>query len=41
MKFGVRRQSLKSSIKARTTERAKHAVKRAVMPGYGSKGAAG
>lgn len=38
MKFGVRTPSLKKSIKARTTGRAKRAVKKAVIPGYGKKG---
>ena len=39
MKFGIRKPSLKRSIKARTTERAKRAVKKALIPGYGKKGA--
>ena len=39
MKFGVRKPSIKKSIKARTTGRAKRAVKSAVIPGYGKKGA--
>ena len=38
MKFGVRKPSLKRSIKARTTGRAKRAVKKALIPGYGKKG---
>lgn len=38
MKFGMRKPSLKKSIKARTTGRAKRAVKRALIPGYGKKG---
>ncbi len=38
MKFGMRKPSLKRSIKARTTGRAKRAVKRALIPGYGRKG---
>lgn len=38
MKFGIRKPNLKSSLKARTTGRAKRAVKRAVIPGYGKKG---
>ena len=33
-----RRPSLKASFKARTTGRAKRAVKRAIIPGYGKKG---
>lgn len=38
MKFGMRKPSLKRSIKARTTGRAKRVVKRALIPGYGRKG---
>lgn len=38
MKFGLRKPSLKRSLKARTTARAKRAVKRALIPGYGRKG---
>lgn len=38
MKFGVRRPSPMRSIKARTTGRAKRAVKKALIPGYGRKG---
>lgn len=38
MKFGVRKQSLRKSISARTTGRAKRAVKKALIPGYGKKG---
>lgn len=38
MKFGLRTPSLKRSFKARTTGRAKRAVKRALIPGYGKKG---
>lgn len=38
MKFGVRKPSLKRSIKARTTGKAKRAVKKALIPGYGKKG---
>lgn len=38
MKFGIRTPSFKKSFKARTTGRAKRAVKRAVIPGYGKKG---
>lgn len=38
MKFGVRKPSVKRSIKARTTSRAKRAVKRSVNPLYGKKG---
>lgn len=39
MKFGMRKPSLKKSIKARTTGKAKRALKKAVIPGYGRKGA--
>lgn len=38
MKFGVRTPSIKKSIKARTTAKAKRAVKKAIIPGYGKKG---
>lgn len=38
MKFGIRKPSVKRSIKARTTGRAKRADKRKVIPGYGKKG---
>lgn len=38
MKFGMRKPSIKKSIKARTTGRAKRAVKKAIIPGYGKKG---
>ncbi len=38
MKFGMRTPSVKKSIKARTTGKAKRAVKKAVIPGYGKKG---
>ena len=38
MKIGVRKASLKKSFKARTTGKAKRAVKKAVIPGYGQKG---
>lgn len=39
MKFGLRTPSLKRSLKAKTTGRAKRAVKKALIPGYGKKGA--
>ncbi len=39
MKFGLRTPSLKRSLRARTTGRAKRSVKKALMPGYGKKGA--
>lgn len=38
MKFGMRKPSLKKSFKVRTTGKAKRAVKKAVIPGYGKKG---
>ena len=38
MKIGMRKPSLKRSFSARTTGRAKRAVKRAIIPGYGKKG---
>ena len=38
MKFGMRKPSLKRSLKARTTGRAKRAVKRSVNPLYGKRG---
>ena len=38
MKFGMRKPSIKKSISARTTGKAKRAVKKAVIPGYGKKG---
>lgn len=38
MKMGMRKPSIKKSIKARTTGKAKRAVKKAVIPGYGKKG---
>jgi len=38
MKFGMRKPSIKRSIKARTTGRAKRAVKKKLIPGYGKKG---
>ena len=38
MKIGVRKPSIKKSISARTTGRAKRAVKSAINPLYGKKG---
>lgn len=38
MKFGIRKPSIKRSIKAKTTAKAKRAVKKAIIPGYGKKG---
>lgn len=35
MKFGMRTPSIKKSIKARTTGKAKRAVKKALIPEYG------
>lgn len=38
MKFGIRKPSIKKSIKARTTGKVKRSVKKAVNPLYGKKG---
>ena len=38
MKIGMRKPSIKKSIKARTTGKAKRAIKKAVVLGYGKKG---
>ena len=38
MKIGMRTPSRSKMVKARTTGRAKRAVKRALIPGYGRKG---
>lgn len=38
MKFGFRTPSIKRSISTRATGRAKRAIKRAIIPGYGRKG---
>lgn len=38
MKFGIRKPSIRKSISARTTGRAKRAVKKALIPGYSKKG---
>lgn len=38
MKFGVRKPSIKRSIKARTTGRLKRSVKKSINPLYGKKG---
>ena len=38
MKIGLRKPSLKKTIKARTTGKAKRSVKKALIPGYGKKG---
>lgn len=37
MKVGMRKPSLKKSLKARTTGAAKRAIKKSVIPGYGNK----
>lgn len=38
MRFGMRKPSIKRIIKARTTGKVKRAVKKAVIPGDGTKG---
>ena len=38
MKIGMRKPSIKKSLKARTTGKLKRSVKKAVIPGYGKKG---
>ena len=38
MKVGVRKPSIKRSLRARTTGRVKRAVKRSINPLYGKKG---
>ena len=38
MRIGMRKPSVKRMIKVRTTGRAKRAVKKAVIPGYGRRG---
>lgn len=38
VKFGMRTPSLKKSLKARTTGRAKRAIKKSINPLYGKKG---
>ena len=38
MKIGIRKPSLKKSLKARTTGRSKRAIKSTVNPLYGKKG---
>ncbi|QYE96649.1 hypothetical protein [Paraclostridium sordellii] len=37
MKIGIRKTSLKKSLSARTTGRAKRTIKKAIIPGYGQK----
>lgn len=39
MVYRIRKPSIKKSFKARTTGKAKRAVKKALIPGYGKKGA--
>jgi hypothetical protein len=39
MKFGMRTPSLKRSLKARTTSKWKRQAKKAIISGYGRKGA--
>ena len=41
MKLGMRRPSIKKSIAAKTTRRAKRNIKKAIIPGYGKKEADG
>lgn len=38
MKFGMRKPSIKKSIAAKTTGRAKRSVKKTIIPGCGKKG---
>lgn len=38
MKIGMRKPSIKKSISARTTGKAKRAIKSSIVPGYGKKG---
>lgn len=38
MKFGMRKPSLKKSIRARTTGKMKRKIKRSINPYYGKKG---
>lgn len=38
MKFGMRKPSVKRSIKGRTTSKYKRRAKKATIPGYGKKG---
>ena len=38
MKFGMRKPSLKKSIKARTTGKLKRKIKKSIIPGYCKKG---
>jgi hypothetical protein len=38
MKFGIRKPSLKKSLKARTTSKLKREIKKSINPLYGKKG---
>lgn len=38
MKLGMRKPSIKKSIKARTTAKWKRQAKKSIIPGYGKKG---
>lgn len=38
MKIGIRKSSIKKSLKAATTGKAKRAIKKAIDPTYGKKG---
>lgn len=38
MKYGLRKPSIRKSFAARTTGRAKRRVKKALIPGYGTRG---
>jgi hypothetical protein len=38
MRYGMRKPSWKKSLSARTTGRAKRAIKRAIIQGYGRRG---
>lgn len=38
MKFGMRKPSIKKSIRARTTGKMKRKIKKAIIPEYGKKG---
>ncbi|KKG52363.1 hypothetical protein [Methanosarcina mazei] len=38
MKFGIRKPSIKKSIRARTTGRLKRKIKKSIIPFYGKKG---
>ena len=38
MKYGMRKPSIKKSIAARTTGKAKRKIKKTLIPGYGKKG---